>query len=121
MKKPSNTSSKSRPSRAMRKTFGSGRSGRYSASRSTAAGDRASIPCAPSPPSAFCQDQVTTSSLLKSTSIPKTAEVASHRVSPVRSRGIHSASGTRTPDVVPFQGKTTSCAKSTRVRSGSCP
>ena len=45
-------------------------------------------------------------------SIAKTAEVASQIVSPSRSAGIQLPSGTRTPEVVPFQVKTTSRAKS---------
>ena len=48
-------------------------------------------------------------------------EVASQIVSPSRSAGIQSPSGTRTPDVVPFQVKTTSRSKSTFARSGSSP
>ena len=49
------------------------------------------------------------------------AEVASQMVRPARSAAIHSPSGTRTPEVVPFQVKTTSPAKSTASRSGSKP
>ena len=66
------------------------------------------MPCAASPPSTFCQEKVTTSSLEKSSSCAKAAEVASQIVSPSRSAAIQSASGTRTPEVVPFQVKTTS-------------
>ena len=51
----------------------------------------------------------------------KTADVASQNVRPPRSAGIQAPSGTRTPDVVPFQGKTTSFSKSTEPRSGSSP
>ena len=51
----------------------------------------------------------------------KTADVASQSVRPPRLAGIQSPSGTRTPDVVPFQGKTTSFSKSTEPRSGSSP
>ncbi|MDT4882823.1 hypothetical protein FQZ97_1188100 [compost metagenome] len=79
------------------------------------------MPCAASPPSAFCQEKVTTSSLAKSRSCAKAAEVASQMVRPSRSAGIQSAFGTRTPEVVPFQVKTTSRSKSTCVRSGSSP
>src|SRR5262249_47141177 len=42
-------------------------------------------------------------------------------VSPRRSAAIQLASGTRTPDVVPFQVKTMSVAQSTCERSGSSP
>ena len=70
------------------------------------------MPCAPSPPSTFCQEKVTTSSLLKSSRCAKAAEVASQIVSPCRSAGMKSAFGTRTPEVVPFQVKTTSRSKS---------
>ena len=42
----------------------------------------ASIPCPASPPSAFCQDQVTTSSRSQGSSIAKAAEVASQITSP---------------------------------------
>jgi hypothetical protein len=51
----------------------------------------------------------------------KAAEVASQIVSPSRSAEMKSASGTRTPEVVPFQVKTRSAAGSTRDRSGSSP
>ena len=50
-----------------------------------------------------------------------TALVASAKVRPSRSSGIHSPSGTRTPLVVPFQVNSTSSAKSTFDRSGSWP
>ncbi len=50
-----------------------------------------------------------------------TAEVASHSVSPSRSAAIHSPSGTRTPEVVPFQVKTTSFSCGTCERSGIWP
>ena len=66
------------------------------------------MPCAASPPSAFCQEKVTTSSFWKSRFWAKAAEVASQMVRPSRSAGIQSAFGTRTPEVVPFQVKTTS-------------
>ena len=42
-------------------------------------------------------------------------------VSPSRSRAIQSAFGTRTPEVVPFQAKTTSRSQSTCAKSGSSP
>ena len=66
------------------------------------------MPCAASPPSAFCQEKVTTSSFGQSSGWANAAEVASQIVSPVRSAAIQSALGTRTPDVVPFQVKTMS-------------
>jgi hypothetical protein len=71
------------------------------------------MPWAASPPSAFCQENVVTSSLAKSSAWAKAAEVASQMVRPCRSAAIQSASGTRTPDVVPFQVNTTSREKST--------
>jgi len=86
-----------------------------------ARGDSASMPCAASPPSTFCHDQVTTSSLSQAMFIANTAEVASQSTRPARSAGIQSAFGTRTPDVVPFQVKITSRAKFTLERSGSAP
>jgi hypothetical protein len=49
------------------------------------------------------------------------AEVASQMVSPSRASLIQPPSGTRTPEVVPFQVKTTSCPGSTAPRSGSAP
>ena len=79
------------------------------------------MPCAASPPSTFCQDQVTTSSLAQGSSIANTAEVASQIARPSRSAGIQSPSGTHTPDVVPFHANTTSFDQSTVPRSGSSP
>ena len=79
------------------------------------------MPCAASPPSAFCQEKVVTSSLAQSSCCANAAEVASQIVSPARSAGIQSASGTRTPEVVPFQANTTSLSKSTVARSGNSP
>ena len=79
------------------------------------------MPCAASPPSTFCQDQVTTSSFSHATSMAKTAEVASQIAKPWRSSGIQSPFGTRAPEVVPFQVNTTSRAQSTAARSGSAP
>ncbi len=70
------------------------------------------MPCAASPPSTFCQDQVTTSSLSHGSAIAKAAEVASQITRPSRSAAIQSPSGMRTPEVVPFQA-------STRSRAGS--
>ena len=79
------------------------------------------MPCAPSPPSAFCQEKVTTSSLGQSSRCAKAAEVASQIVRPSRSAAIQSPFGTRTPEVVPFQVNTTSVAKSILPRSGKSP
>ena len=69
------------------------------------------MPCAASPPSTFCQEKVTTSSFGQSSSCAKAAEVASQIVRPLRSAAIQSPFGTRTPEVVPFQVKTTSWSK----------
>ena len=109
------------PPLVRRKIFGSGCGGAQDSSRSTARGESASMPCAASPPSTFCHDHVTTSSFSNGSSIAKAADVASQIVSPSRESGIQAPSGTRTPDVVPFQVKTTSRAKSTLERSGSSP
>ena len=79
------------------------------------------MPCAASPPSAFCQEKVTTSSLAQSSGCAKAAEVASQMVRPLRFGLIQSASGTRTPEVVPFQVKTTSVSESTLARLGMSP
>ena len=51
------------------------------------------MPCAPSPPSTFCQEKVTTSSLAKSRLCAKAAEVASQMVRPLRSAGMKSPFG----------------------------
>ncbi len=51
---------------------------------------------------------MTTSSLSHGMSMAKTADVASHSTRPLRSALIQSPFGTRTPEVVPFQVKTTS-------------
>src|SRR6478672_10131439 len=109
------------PPEVMRKIFGSGHGGEYVVNRSAARGERISMPWAASPPSTFCQENVTTSSLAKSSGCANAAEVASQIVKPWRFAGIQLAFGTRTPDVVPFQVKTTSVAKSTLVRSGNSP
>ena len=82
------------------------------------AGDKAD---APSPPSTFCQLKVVTSSLAQSISIAKAEEVASQMVRPLRSAGMASAFGTRQPEVVPFQVKTTSRSKSTFEKSTISP
>ena len=96
-----------------RKIFGIGQAGVWLSSRATARGDSTIMPCAASPPSAFCQEKVTTSSLGKSSGCANAAEVASQMVRPLRSAAIQSAFGTRTPEVVPFQVNTTSLAGST--------
>ena len=51
----------------------------------------------------------------------KAALVASQIARPSRSAGIQSASGRRTPLVVPFHTNTTSRDQSTASRSGSLP
>src|SRR5437868_13497091 len=79
------------------------------------------MPCAASPPSAFCHEKVTTSSLGQSSLCANAAEVASQIVRPSRSDLIHSALGTRTPEVVPFQVNTMSEAELALLRSGSSP
>src|SRR5207248_5550174 len=79
------------------------------------------MPCAASPPSAFCQENVTTSSLAQSSFCANAAEVASQMVRPSRFALIQSALGTRTPEVVPFQVNTISDAGSALLRSGSSP
>src|SRR3954462_2735851 len=79
------------------------------------------MPWAASPPSAFCQEKVTTSSFAQSSGCAKAAEVASQIVMPSRVPLIQSALGTRTPDVVPFQVKTMSDFGSILERSGSLP
>src|ERR1700746_3838957 len=79
------------------------------------------MPCGPRPPSAFCQEKVTTSSFGQSSGCANAAEVASQMVRPLRSALIQSALGTRTPEVVPFQVKTMSVLESTLERSGISP
>ena len=69
MVEPLKMSSLSLPPLSMRKILGRGRGGVNVSRRSTARGDSTSIPCAASPPSAFCQDQVATSSLFHGSSI----------------------------------------------------
>jgi hypothetical protein len=54
--------------------------------------------------------------LPKSSFCAKAAEVASQMVRPLRSAGMKSPLATRTPEVVPFQVKTTSRSKSTLPR-----
>ena len=54
-------------------------------------------------------------------SIANTADVASQMDRPSLSSGIQSALGIQTPEVVPFQVKTTSLLKFTLVKSGSSP
>ena len=79
------------------------------------------MPCAASPPSTFCQENVVTSHFAQSIGCANAAEVASTKVRPARSAGIQSPLGTFTPDVVPFQVNSTSREKSTCFRSGSSP
>src|SRR5260370_18399308 len=79
------------------------------------------MPCAASPPSAFCQENVTTSSLAQSSSCANAAEVASQMVSPSRLALIQSALGTRTPEVLPFHVNTVSDAGSALLRPGVSP
>ena len=80
-----------------------------------------STPCAPSPPSDFCQLKVAISIFDQGIGIAKQAEVASAIVKPSLSSGIQLPSGTFTPEVVPFQVKRTSREKSTSSREGRCP
>src|ERR1700738_1609702 len=121
MVSPSKTPWLSLPALVRRKTLGNGHGGVYVSSRSTARGDNINIPWAASPPSAFCQEKVTTSSLGQSSGCAKQADVASQIVSPLRSAAIQSALGTRIADVVPFHVNTTSPAGSTLPRSGISP
>ena len=51
------------------------------------------MPCAASPPSTFCHDHVTTSSLSHGSGMANTAEVASQITSPARSAAIQSPCG----------------------------
>ena len=62
-----------------------------------------------------------TSNFAKSISIANTADVASHMTKPFLSSGIQFASGTRTPEVVPFQLNKTSLLKSIFDKSGNKP
>ncbi len=105
----------------IRKIFGNGRGALNVSSRSTARGERAIIPCAASPPRAFCQDQVTTSNRSHGRSMAKAADVASQMTKPSCWAGITSPAGRRTPEVVPFHASTTSCAQLTSDRSGNWP
>src|ERR1700732_5163155 len=109
------------PPLVMRKIFGIGQGGLYVSSRAAARGDKISMPCAASPPSTFCQENVATSSFGQSKACANAAEVASQIDSPVRAAAIQSAFGTRVPEVVPFQVNTMSLAGSTELRSGNSP
>ena len=109
------------PPLVMRNSLGSGQAGVWLSSRFTARGDRISMPCAPSPPSTFCQENVVASSLSQGRSIAKAALVASQIVSPARVAGMALPFGRRTPLVVPFQVKTTSRSKSTCAKSTIAP
>ena len=121
MVSPRKIPSISAPPAVRRKILGIGQGGVWLSSRSAARGPSAIMPCPASPPIAFCQDQVATSSRSQGRSIANAAEVASQMTSPARSGSIQAPSGTRTPDVVPFQANTTSREKSTAARSGSSP
>ena len=112
MVSPSKMPSTSFLSLVRRNSFGIGHAGSYDSSRAAARGERISMPCAPSPPSTFCQEKVTTSSFFHGRSIANAADVASQIVSPSRSSAIQSPLGTRTPEVVPFHTKTMSCVGS---------
>merc|ERR1719326_2012239 len=87
------------PFLAMRKILGIGHGGVYDSSRSTARGERMSMPWAPSPPRHFCHEKVTTSRLAHGMSIAKTADVASQMARPARSAGGDQDFGTFTPAV----------------------
>ena len=78
------------------------------------------MPCAASPPSTFCQDQVTTSTLSYGSAMANAADVASQITMPSRSPLIQSACGNRVPEVVPFQASTRSRAGSA-TRAGRWP
>src|SRR5215472_16064759 len=84
MVSPSKMPSITLPPLVRRKIFGSGHAGLWVSSRSTARGERISMPCAASPPSAFCQEKVTTSSFGQSRFCAKHAEVASQMDRPAR-------------------------------------
>src|SRR3546814_20422742 len=118
---PYTTLFRSLPPLVMRKILGSGQAGLWLSSRSTARGDSTIMPCAPSPPIAFCQDQVTTSSFSQGSAIANTADVASQIASPCPSAGIQSPSGTRTPHVVPPPPTTTSAATTHWLKHGQEP
>ena len=93
MVSPAKMPSMSLPPLVRRKIFGSGRGGVKLSSRSTARGERMRTPWPPSPPIAFCQEKVVTSSLSQGRSCAKAAEVASQRVRPARSAAIQSPFG----------------------------
>ena len=109
------------PPLVSRNSLGIGHAGVWPSKRATARGLKTSMPCWASPPITFCQDQVTTSSRSQARSMANAADVASQMVSPVRAGSIQLPSGTRTPDVVPFQVNTTSRSKEISVKSGSAP
>jgi hypothetical protein len=73
----------------------------------------------PSPPSTFCQEKVTTSSLAKSMLLRegRGRGVADGQALAVRRNEV-GIRNDATPEVVPFQVKTTSRSKSTSARSG---
>ncbi len=94
------------------KISGRGRGAGSRSSRSTARGLSTSMPCAASPPSAFCQLNVPTSILRQSMCCAKAADggVANGKSGAVGRDPV--GAGTRTPLVVPFQVKTMSLAGS---------
>ena len=108
---PVKMSAFSLPPFVIRKILGIGHGGEYDSMRSTARGERMSMPCAPSPPRHFCHEKVTTSSLSHGMSIAKTADVESAMARPLRSAGIGTFEGQRTPEVVPLKVKTTCRAR----------
>jgi len=97
--------------------LGKGQFGRWDSSRAMARGLSTSMPWAASPAQCLLPGPGNDVELLPGSSMANTADVASQMTSPSRPAGIHSPSGTRTPEVVPFQAKTTSRPKST-VRGG---
>src|SRR6516225_3971630 len=121
MVSPTKMPSLSLPPLVIRKSFGIGHGGLQDSIRVTARGDKISMPCAASPPSTFCHENVVASSFGQSSACAKAAEVASQIVSLVRSAAIQSPSGTRAPEVVPFQVKTISLAGSIAAKSGNSP
>ena len=99
------------PSLVILNSLGIGQGGLYIFSLSIARFDITNIPCCASPPRTFCQENVTTSNFFQGKLIASTAEVASHKVNPSLVSGIQLPLGTLTPEVVPFQVKTTSFSK----------
>ena len=104
------------PFLVIRKILGIGHGGVYDSRRSTARGERMSMPWAPSPPMHFCHEKVTTSRLAHGMSIANTAEVASQMARPARSAGGANVGGTRTPAVVPLYCHGEVCAPRASAR-----